>query len=99
MPAAAPDLALLGVGYMGGSLALAARAAGIVGRIVGHDPDGAAATAARTRGVVDAMAASPAEAAQGAGLVVLAGPVRTMGVSLAAIARVLRPDAVVIDVG
>src|SRR5262245_27205820 len=57
-PASSP-LALLGVGYIGGSLALAARQAGLTARIVGHDVDAGAVSLARARGVIDEAAATP----------------------------------------
>jgi prephenate dehydrogenase len=75
-PETAPaTLSLLGVGYIGGSVALAARAAGRAARVVGYDPDPRAAETARARGIIDQAAASPEEAVAGAGLVVLAAPV------------------------
>ena len=46
-------LALLGVGYMGGSLALAARRAGLASQVIGFDPDPAAGAMALSRGIVD----------------------------------------------
>jgi prephenate dehydrogenase len=92
-------LALLGLGYMGGSLALAARRLGITGRVVGYDTDPQAAQVARRRGIVDDVAATPAEAVAGAGLVVLAAPVRSLVPLAEAIAGAVAPGALVIDIG
>jgi prephenate dehydrogenase len=92
-------LALLGLGYMGGSLALAARGLGISGRAVGYDPDPQAAAVARQRGIVDAVAATPVEAVAGARLVVLAAPVRSLVPLAQAIAGAVAPGALVIDIG
>jgi prephenate dehydrogenase len=90
---------LLGAGYIGGSAVLAARRAGLIGRVVGYDPDPRAIAAALAKGAIDEASASPAGAVQGAGMVLLAAPVRSMPTLLAAIAPALAPEATVIDVG
>ena len=94
-----PRLALLGVGYIGGSAALAARRAGVVGEVVGYDPSPAAAAAATRMGIIDTVAASPEEAVNGAAIVLLAAPVRSMEALLSAIAPALLFEATVFDVG
>jgi len=91
-------LALLGTGYIGGSVALAARRAGVA-RVVGYDPDPAAAAVARERGVIDEAAASPEQAVAGAALVVLAAPVGSLGTLAGRIAGAVSTGALVIDVG
>ena len=68
-------LALIGVGYIGGSAALAARRAGLVGSVTGYDVDAKAGPLALSRGVVDEMADSAEAAVAGASLVLLAAPV------------------------
>jgi prephenate dehydrogenase len=98
-PSQLPRLALLGVGYIGGSAALAARRAGLVGDVTGYDPSPAAMQAAIRLGVIDGAAASPQAAVAGASLVLLAAPVRSMAALLRALAPALLPDATVIDVG
>lgn len=92
-------MALLGVGYIGGSVVLAARAAGLVSRVVGYDPDPAALTRARVRGIIDDAAAAPDTAVRGAALVVLAAPVASIGTLAKQISLALDSDALVIDVG
>ena len=92
-------LALIGVGYIGGSAALAARRAGLVGRVTGYDVDPKAGPLARTLGVVDQMAESAEEAAAGASLVLLAAPVQSLAGLVSRIAARLAPGATVIDVG
>ncbi|HXU81749.1 MAG TPA: prephenate dehydrogenase/arogenate dehydrogenase family protein [Polyangia bacterium] len=92
-------LALLGAGYIGGSVALAARRAGLAARVVGYDQDPAAVAVARERGIVDDVAASPEAAVAGAGLVVLAAPVGSLGALARRIAPVVPAHALVIDVG
>jgi prephenate dehydrogenase len=92
-------LALIGVGYIGGSAALAARRAGLVGSVTGYDVDPQAGPQACTLGVVDQMAASAEEAAAGASLVLLAAPVQSLAGLVGRIAARLAPGATVIDVG
>jgi prephenate dehydrogenase len=64
---------VVGTGAVGGSIAGALRARGLAGEVWGFDPANAAA--AREAGLVDRVAASLAEAVDGADLVVLAAPV------------------------
>lgn len=71
-------LAVVGVGLMGGSLGLAARARARVDQVVGFDPDPAALDQALRLGAITETAASPSEAAAYADLVVVAAPVRTI---------------------
>jgi prephenate dehydrogenase len=94
-----PRLALIGVGYIGGSVALAARRAGLVGSVTGYDVDPQAGTLALARGVVDEMSNSAEGAADGASLVLLAAPVLSLAGLLRGIAGKLTPTATIIDVG
>lgn len=94
-----PRLALLGVGYIGGSAALAARRAGLISDIVGYDPSPAATQTALRMGLIDAACASPQEAVAGASLVLLAAPVRSMDALLLALAPALAAEATVVDAG
>jgi prephenate dehydrogenase len=71
-------LAVVGVGMMGGSLALAAREKAQVDTFVGYDADPQALDWAMSKGVIDETAASPAEAAAYADLVVVSTPVRSI---------------------
>jgi prephenate dehydrogenase len=92
-------VAIIGVGLIGGSFALALRRAmgGIT--IVGVDRDAQALERAAALGVIDMVAESVSEAAQGSELVVVAVPVRAVGPVLHDVALALAPDAVVTDVG
>ena len=96
-------LALLGVGYIGGSAVVAARRAGLAGQpgqqIVGYDPSPDALSAAVRQGVIDGACTSPREAVAGASVVLIAAPVRSMESLLRAMAPGLASDATVIDVG
>jgi prephenate dehydrogenase len=92
-------VAIAGVGLIGGSLALAARAAGLIGEVVGYGRTSANLETARRRGIVDRYSLEPREAAFGADLLVLAVPVSRSAEVAAACAPVLRAGALVTDVG
>lgn len=93
------NLALIGVGLIGGSFARAALAAGEVTSVVGFDVDAAALSAALELGAITEAAASPQAAVAHADVVMLAVPVGAMREALRAIAPHLRDAAVVTDVG
>jgi prephenate dehydrogenase len=93
------SLAVIGVGQIGGSVALAARAAGAVTEVVGWGRSAETLARARSLGIVDRVAPSRAEVARGAGLVVLATPVRSLGEVARDIAPALEAGAIVFDVG
>ncbi len=80
-------MAIAGVGLIGGSLALAAREAGLVGEVVGLGRTAANLALAHERGIIDRIATDPADAARGADVVVLAVPVG----ACAALADAFRP--------
>jgi prephenate dehydrogenase len=92
-------LALLGVGYIGGSAVLAARRAGVVREVVGFDPSSAAGRAGVRLGVLDSVAVTAQAAVAGADLVVLAAPVRSLDGLLRSVAAGVAPTATVIDIG
>jgi prephenate dehydrogenase len=92
-------LAVIGVGLVGGSLALALRRGGAVASVVGYDRDPQALERATALGVIDSASASASEAAKGADLVAVAVPVRAIGPVLHDVALTLAPEAVVTDVG
>jgi len=92
-------LAVMGAGQIGGSVALAARAAGAVTEVVAWSRTQEKLDRARALGIIDRACSSAAEAAQGAALVVLATPVRSLGDIAAEIAPMLDAGALVIDVG
>jgi prephenate dehydrogenase len=92
-------VAVVGVGLIGGSFALALRRAGGASTIVGVDRDAQALERAAALGVIDTAAESASEAAKGADLVVVAVPVRAIGPVLHDVALALSPEAVVTDVG
>jgi prephenate dehydrogenase len=92
-------LALIGVGLIGGSAALAWKRAGVVDAVVGFDADAVACAAAGERGAIDRAATSLADAVRDADLVLLAVPVGAMASVLAQVAGALPAHAIVTDVG
>ncbi len=91
-------VAIVGLGLMGGSLALALKETGAAERIIGVDADPAALEAAQARGAIDA-ASSELGAVRAAGLVVLATPVRAILRLLPAIGAQAADGALVLDLG
>jgi prephenate dehydrogenase len=91
-------VAVVGVGLIGGSLALAARAAGLVGHVTGVGRGAANLATARQRGIVD-HAINRVEDIGPVDLVVLAAPVRTIPALARQLAPHLSTGTVVTDVG
>jgi cyclohexadieny/prephenate dehydrogenase len=92
-------LCVLGLGLLGGSLALAARRRGVAGRVVGSTRRAEALEEALRRGIVDEAVGDAAEAVRGADLVVLATPVYAMPELVRRVAPALSAGALVTDVG
>jgi cyclohexadieny/prephenate dehydrogenase len=69
------SIAVLGLGLMGGSVALAARRRGLVSTVAGWDPSASACAKALATGVVDRLELDPGDAVSGADLVILGCPV------------------------
>jgi prephenate dehydrogenase len=93
------SLAVVGVGQIGGSVALAARAAGAVTEVVGWGRSADTLERARALGIIDRIAPARADVARGAAVVVLATPVRSLGELAREIAPALAAGALVFDVG
>ena len=92
-------IAVVGVGLIGGSVALACRRAGVCREVVGYDRSRAALATAQRLGVIHRAHADLAEAVAGADLVVLATPVGTFETLARRMASRLSPMAIVTDVG
>jgi prephenate dehydrogenase len=92
-------VAVIGVGLIGGSFALALKAAGLARSVIGAGRSRENLELALRRGVIDAVAQGPAEAASRSDLVLLATPVAQFPRLFAAIAPVLATHAVVTDAG
>ncbi|TAH67585.1 MAG: prephenate/arogenate dehydrogenase family protein [Rhodopseudomonas palustris] len=92
-------LALIGFGLIGGSIARAARAQGLVGEIVATARSAATRERVQELGIVDRVVESNAEAVKDADLVILCIPVGACGAATEEIAASLQPGAIVSDVG
>jgi prephenate dehydrogenase len=92
-------LAIIGVGLIGGSLALALRKQGIVGEVVGIGRGEANLRRGVELGVIDRYFLDPCEGVRDADLVFIATPVCTIGGMVARIAPFLAPGAIVTDGG
>ena len=92
-------IALIGLGLIAGSMALATRRAGAANEIVGTARSAETRQIAAEIGLVDRVVDTAAKAVQDADLVILAVPVGAMGAVAAEIAPHLKPGAVVTDVG
>ncbi|SDG38026.1 prephenate dehydrogenase [Limimonas halophila] len=92
-------LAILGIGLIGSSLALAARRHGLVGEIVGCARSPETRRTALDLGIVDAATGDPAEAAADADIVVFATPLSAYPALAEAVSPVLKAESIVTDVG
>jgi prephenate dehydrogenase len=92
-------VAILGLGQLGGSLALAGRAAGIFDEVVGFGRREESLRHARALHLCDRTTTSAADAVAGAGTVVLSVPLRSIAAVVDAVASAVSPGALVIDVG
>jgi prephenate dehydrogenase len=92
-------IVVCGVGLIGGSFALALKAAGSVREIVGLGRSRAPLEEALALGVIDGIATDWADALHGADLVLLGMPVGQMPAVMAALAPHLRPGTLVTDGG
>jgi prephenate dehydrogenase len=90
-------LSVVGVGMLGGSLALAARRRGVAARVVGTDPSPAALR--RAPGVLDEARPDLASAVAGADVVVFCAPVDCIAALAVAAGPFCRPGALLTDVG
>jgi cyclohexadieny/prephenate dehydrogenase len=92
-------LALVGIGLIGGSIALAARRAGVVGHVAISTRSPATLARAEELKLGDSYHADPAEAVRDADCVILSIPVGAVGAQTALIAGALKPGAIISDVG
>lgn len=92
-------VAICGVGLIGGSFALALKAAGVVGEVVGLGRTREALDNALRLGVIDRIARDWPDALAGTDLVLLGMPVGQMAAAMAALAPHLGAQTVITDVG
>jgi prephenate dehydrogenase len=93
------QVAIIGVGLIGGSLGMILRRKALAGHIVGIGRRVENLKTAVELGAIDRYVADPKEGVQGADLVILATPVDTYERHLKEWAHCLRPGAIVSDVG
>ncbi|MBI5491309.1 MAG: prephenate dehydrogenase/arogenate dehydrogenase family protein [Deltaproteobacteria bacterium] len=91
--------AIIGVGLIGGSLALAMRKKGLASRFVGVGRGLANLEAAKRLGIIDSFTHDVAEGVKGADLVIVAVPVLKIADTIKAAAPCLKKGAIVTDVG
>ncbi|MBD3765952.1 MAG: prephenate/arogenate dehydrogenase family protein [Rhodobacterales bacterium] len=92
-------VALIGIGLIASSMALAMRQQGLAGEITGHAKSPQTRATALELGLCDRVFDTAAAAVQGADLVVLAVPVGAMAALAAEIGPHLAPGVTVTDVG
>ncbi|HEC12876.1 MAG TPA: prephenate dehydrogenase/arogenate dehydrogenase family protein [Acidiferrobacteraceae bacterium] len=92
-------IAIIGVGLIGGSLALVLKQVGAVNKIIGYCRSRESGQLALDLGVIDHLASTVDEAVTQADVVVLATPVGAMPSLLEAVAKSVGPEVVITDVG
>lgn len=92
-------VAVIGVGLIGGSFALALKAARLAGTVAGAGRGAANLKLALAQGVIDSIAADAADAAKDADLVLVSAPVAQFASLFASLAPALKPGALVTDAG
>lgn len=92
------QVTIIGVGHIGGSVALAMKKHGHVPRIVGCDREVVLETARRL-GAIDQGVGDPVEACKGSDVVVLATPVGAIIDLIERVGPVLPPETLLTDVG
>lgn len=98
MPPLFEHVTIAGVGLIGGSLALAGRAAALFGEVIGLGRGAANLQLARQRGIIDRSTSDPQEAVRQSDLVVLSVPISSLQPVVTAMAPALRPGTLVTDV-
>lgn len=92
------QVAIVGLGLIGGSLGLALRQAHAAQWVVGFDPGYGVSEQARRMGAIDQGGSTLGDTVRGAELVILATPVGTIHALLQDLAHVAEPGAVITDV-
>ncbi len=93
------NIAILGIGLMGASLALGLKKRGFTGRILGYARREETRSQALESGVADAVFADPSDAVREADIVVVCVPIWSIAKLAEQIIPSLKPGAVVTDVG
>ena len=91
------QVAIIGLGLMGGSLAMALR--GLCARTWAYDPDEPTLRIAQQQGIVDRVSANLEEILQGNDLIILAAPVQAILRLLKGLPELVSGKPVVMDIG
>ncbi len=94
-----PTLAIIGVGLIGGSLAIALKHAGKVGRIIGVGRSRSNLETAQQLGAIDEIQVDLKQAVRESDVILLATPVNTIADLLNAVAPEISGSKIVTDVG
>ena len=94
-----PTVCIIGLGLMGGSLALALKQARWAAHIAGVSRSRETLAAAEAAGAIDCGTVNLAEGVADAAVVVLATPVRTLLRQLPEVGRHARPGTIILDLG
>jgi prephenate dehydrogenase len=94
-----PTLGIVGVGLIGGSIALAARQRRLADRIIGCDFSETVLDCARARGMLDEATRDPCRAVRDASLVVFCTPVDRVVDCVTTCGEACRPGTLLTDVG
>lgn len=92
-------LAVIGVGLIGGSLALSLKSKGAVNEVIGYSRSENARQEALALGVIDKAADSIAEAVAEADVVFVAVPMGAMSAVFADMSQHIRPEVIITDAG
>ncbi len=92
-------VAIIGVGLMGGSLGMALRARGVTQTVVGVDTSERVLARAREVGAVDEVVTDLQTGVIDADCIILAAPVAAIPLLLEALPPLVRPDALITDIG
>ena len=92
-------IAIIGMGMIGASIALASRRAGLATVLAGYDADSTAMLDVAALQLVDEVATSAAAAVTDADLVIMAVPVGVVGTVAETIVSHMKPGAVLTDTG
>ncbi len=93
------QITIVGVGLIGGSIGLAARSRGVVGRVIGVDRDPDAIANAMALAALDDYRMDLAEGVAGSGLVVVCTPVDRIAEVIIAAAKHVKPGTLFTDAG
>ncbi|MBQ27334.1 MAG: hypothetical protein CMH81_04220 [Nitrospiraceae bacterium] len=93
------QITIIGTGFIGGSIGLAAKSTGLVDVVVGTDMDDRAIKQALAVRAIDRGQTNLSRAVKGSSLVILASPVETFEEIVRSTIHVLERDAILSDVG